>query len=399
MDKRLFITVLLFLFILNSTFAQRYYLVVLSTASKNDAIGETDKLKAGGFVNAGFLYATELKRYRVYLNAYSTREEAQRHEAKYKTKFHDSWIYYGAEPQQITTTEPRPVNSKEIEGLKNDFDKTKQSIREILDEVSELKIALQSETGNLHESSMERNMNMLELEERIKKLTEYIDQLEAEQEKRLKSLSKTMEEIESDYVKKTDTVSVSWDVVEMQKEKQQTVLSFSFGLNQTNVLSRIDTLLLDYLDVDKRNYSNTFWGLYFGMGYQLAKNWSLGIDFQSYFFNSYYYLQPSFYLKPNIRSASLPISFNPSLAVGTLFILPKTGTAKGGRYVLFRPGVELEWALSPTVSLFGGALYHSNRYIDNKQFLKSNTQHLIVNFGLRLNVTKTVVEPAEPIEP
>ncbi len=269
----------------------------------------------------------------------------------------------------------------------------------MLDEVSELKIALQSETGNLHESSMENNMNMLEMEERIKKLTDYIDKLEEEQDERLKILADTMEKIESGYVKKTDTVSVSWDVVDMENEEKQTVLSFSFGLNESHVLSRTDTILLDYLDVDRRNYSNTFWGLYFGIGYQFAKNWSMGIDFQSYIFNNNYYLQPSFYLKPNIRSASLPLSFNPSLAVGTLVILPKTGTAKGGRYFLFRPGFELDWALSPTVSLFGGACYHSNRYFENKQFLKSDTQHLIVNFGLRLNVTKTVVEPAEPIEP
>lgn len=399
MSKKHFIVTFILLLFLNFTFAQKYYLIVLSTASKADALVEADKLKAGGFVGAGYLYSDELNRYRVYLNTYDKKELAEIDASKYKTKFHDSWVFF--QPPQSKAVESIPVptvNNQDLEDLKDEYNQTQRNIQEILDELSQLKISLHSEAGNLHESSMERNMNMLEIEERIKKLTDYIDQLEEEQETRAKQLSENLNEIKSNYVKQSDTVSVSWSVVAPKNQKRQTVLYFSFGFNQTNILSRTDTLLLDYLDVDRRNYSNTFWGIYTGLGYNFAKNWSAGVDFQSYFYNNYYYVQPSFFLKPHIRSSSIPVTFNPSLAVGTLLILPKTGTPFGGRYILIRPGIELEWNISNSLSIFGGVFYHSNSYVENKQFIKSNTQHLILNLGLRFNVTKIVSEPEEPIE-
>ncbi|HPR32912.1 MAG TPA: SPOR domain-containing protein [Prolixibacteraceae bacterium] len=394
MNQKRFLPLLFLLFLgaISSSFAQSHYLVVYSSSQKNLAEKKADQLKAGGFVSSGLFWSPRSKNYRVYLNSYPSRELAERDLERYREKYPGAWIL-----GQSSTSIPEPAvesarNSEEIEELKIELDQNRKQIGNLLDELSELKIALQSESAGLYENSMEKNMSILALEEKIQSFTARMEELKTEQDQANAQLIEKMVLLEEDYRKKIDSLASIRYRPPVKKERGRAVLSFSLGMNQTHILSPVDTALLHYLTIDERNYSNTFWGFHFGADYHVNTLWSFGADFQSYVYYNNYYLLPSLNGKLHIRFRSVPVSLLPSLALGTELMIPKTGKGSGGRYVLFRPGMELEWALSKTVSFFGGAFYHFNGSFQNMNYQRSPTQHMLITMGLRLNVTQA----AEP---
>ena len=170
----------------------------------------------------------------------------------------------------------------------------------------------------------------------------------------------------------------------------QPVVSLSFGVNNTSLLTNVDDYIYPYFLISEDNLSQNFFGIYEGLDFHFLKKLSLGLDLNAYFYNQHKYFFPALVFKYHQRFGDLPFLLTPSFALGTEVFLPQNGNALAGRFLQYRPGIEFEWNLSHSLSFFGNCNYYINSYFGNDTYSVSELKHIGYNFGIRLNINQSL---------
>jgi peptidoglycan hydrolase CwlO-like protein len=377
--------IILFLLLANIAFAQKYQIIVHSFQSESIANAEVNKLRASGFVNAGSTYNEENNSYRVYINNYNSRDAANNDLNTYKSKFPGSWIL-GTENQQQSRELKRTKN--ELAELKTELGTNSENIGEILNEIESIQNEINYVKGNMEQDSYTTGL-IEKLEERMILLNQYIVNLEEnfkENEKEIASLNQNIEELSKNYVSKTDTVNYSFETIEGRFEFGRPRVSFDVGLLHTQFFSDLSTNNLAYFDLDETDYTNNIYGMNMALAFFLSEKWKLGISTQAYFYNSSYYLFPTFDIIYSKQIGLLPIKLSPRIGVGSELYLPASANLKAGEFLKASAGIDAELGISRYFSVFAAGIYNYTIPVGNRSSMLNDFQHYNVSFGIRFNI-------------
>jgi len=368
----------------NNIKAQSYLIIISSTPSKTVAKNDVDKLQSSGFVNAGMMYHSISKRYRVYLNSFDSKELAQDEADKYKDKYSDSWIY--KKQDSIEDGYASSVTKETFDSLKKElsinsakFDSIQKDIILIKDEIKFINNYLnENEVSNLGSNKL--------LEDKIKSLSDYVENIEKmslDKDKEIKELSKYLDEIRSDYVTSSDTVKISRELVKFDFGYPR--FYFALGLTQSNLFSSIDTEIQSYFNLTSSDIAKYFYSLNLIGGLNISRRWSTELSLKTYVSNSNFYLFPSIDFKFSQQLGRLPIKINPSVALGTEMLIFKNSSVKGARYILLSPGAELEYGINKRITIFGKGKFNIITQYKEQKFISNKGKCFDLTYGIRFN--------------
>ncbi|MDA3878997.1 MAG: SPOR domain-containing protein [Prolixibacteraceae bacterium] len=360
--------------------AQRYYLIVASHSSEAPALSVSERYKASGFVNAGYLFSPEINRYRVYLNRYSSLAEAREVRNNFRSKFPDSWILDQQNPPSIKQIKQKEPDSTQIaiNNLDAGLAETMQYVDDLRFQITQLQDQLRNMSINNTERDLDRELVIDELKDTINILEEKIAALE----------EKLQKQIEEDYVKKTDTVDIAREAVTSGFKFVKPGFSLSLGAVQAFMLTNPGAATLAYFNITDPVPSEVFYGFSLSGEFYLSKYWKTGISVIAYPGSDKTFLFPYFNLGYSRQLGNAPLRINPFISVGTEAIWRNGEDIMAGRYIFYAPGLDIEWAFTTRTSLFMNYRHNLTTFFENDVYKYNETQHSALSFGLRFNFHK-----------
>ncbi|MCF8361926.1 MAG: SPOR domain-containing protein [Prolixibacteraceae bacterium] len=374
------IAVIFFVSATTMLYAQPYFLIVASHKTEAPAQSVAQKHRATGFVNAGYLYAPGLKRYRVYIEKYNSINEARSARNKLLAKYPGVWVLDQSNPPEVeekTTEASADSTHIAISNLDSGLAATMQQVEDLKQQIA----LLQDEIGRISQNSEQRDELSREI---ITGLKDTISILEGK-------ITELKDEIQQDaeekYVKKGDTVSFAQKAVNAEgfvfgKPK----FTLTLGPVQSFVLNDIEPHMSTYFNIDTPVSSKIFYGFQIAGNFYLSETWKTGIDLFIYPSKTRTYLFPYLNIGYSKQLGNVPLRINPFISVGTEVLWADGEDTMAGRYVFYAPGLDLEWGLSKSTSLFANYRHNINTYFDNDVYKLVETQHSSLSFGVRFNI-------------
>jgi uncharacterized small protein (DUF1192 family) len=376
---KLLIAAFLFVIFTLSVNAQPFYLVVASHTSEAPAKAVAEKHRATGFVNAGYIYAPDIKHYRVYIKQYNSKNKAHADRKTFSSKFPGAWVLDKNNPPSV-----------EVKKQKASVDSTQVAIKNLdavlsatMQQVEDLKLQialLKDEIGRLSQNSEQQDelrQNVIsELKDTIAILEKNISELKSD----------IQNDAEEKYVKKGDTVNFARKAVDAEGfifEKPKFTLSL--GPVQSFVLNDIEPQMSTYFNIDTPLSNKIFYGFQLAGNFYLSENWKAGIDLFIYPSKTRSYLFPYLNIGYSKQLGNAPLRINPFISVATEVLWVDGENTMAGRYVFYAPGLDLEWGLSKSTSLFVNYRHNINTYFENDVYKLAETQHSNLSFGVRFN--------------
>jgi hypothetical protein len=157
---------------------------------------------------------------------------------------------------------------------------------------------------------------------------------------------------------------------------------------QTQVFTDLDQSMLDFFKINMTNNTTNFFGIHLAGFYHMPKNWSMGIDFESYYYNQYLYLFPTLDFKISKQITNSPIKISPLIGAGTNLIIPLQALSdtKSANFIKINAGVDFEMGLSKSVSFFASPIYNFSIPLGETRNTFKTVEHYNFSFGLRLNL-------------
>ncbi|MBN2261408.1 MAG: SPOR domain-containing protein [Prolixibacteraceae bacterium] len=365
-------------------FAQNYYLVVASFDTQVAANQKVQELKAGGFVSSGVLNAGQSNKFRVYIDTFSANDKAYATMKKYRSAFPDAWVFDLNAVYQKQKMVGDSLKKQELESMKLDLSSNKQLIDALSIEIFSLK----SEIDHLLAQSIKSGANsdsILGLQQRLNALDIYLKRIEATNNYNTDKIEE-FDKAKTGFVQKTDTVAYAWQAVGDRFDFGRPKFTFDFGVMHSQFLSLINPAILSYFNITETQNASHFYGFNINGNLHLGNRWGTAIDVQAYVYNQHYYLFPNFVVGYSKQIGNTALKIGPALGIGTEFIIPPTGSAKGAQYIIASPALDFELGLNKYLSLYARSSYHFSFPIYETTNDLIKIQHLNHAFGLRINI-------------